>query len=114
LIALDGRAAAQAAVSARPGRPATTVVYDSDDLRLIVFRIGPGEAVAPHKSASTVQLSILEGRGLVSGERNRIVQEHSCTAGDVVVFAPNELHGMRAIDDTLLILATIAPRPGTR
>jgi quercetin dioxygenase-like cupin family protein len=40
--------------------------------------------------------------------------ERACAAGDVVVFAPDELHGMRAADAELLLLATIAPRPGAR
>jgi hypothetical protein len=31
-----------------------------------------------------------------------------------VVYAPNEIHGMRAADEPLVLLATIAPRPGDR
>jgi hypothetical protein len=30
----------------------------------------------------------------------------------MVTYSPNELHGMRAGDEELLLLATIAPRPG--
>jgi hypothetical protein len=32
----------------------------------------------------------------------------------VVVYAPRERHGMRAGEETLLLLATITPRPGSR
>ena len=35
-------------------------------------------------------------------------------ASDVVVRAPDELHGMRAPDAELLLPATITPRPGAR
>ena len=39
-------------------------------------------------------------------------RERRCDAGDVVVYAPGELHGMRAERGELLLLATITPRPG--
>jgi hypothetical protein len=32
----------------------------------------------------------------------------------MVVYAPGELHGMRATHGPLTLLATIAPRPGER
>jgi quercetin dioxygenase-like cupin family protein len=51
---------------------------------------------------------VLEGRGILSGES----EEQPCGVGDVVVYAPRELHGMRAVDGQLLLLATITPRPG--
>ena len=33
--------------------------------------------------------------------------------GDVVVYAPRELHGMRALDERFVVMATITPRPGS-
>ena len=110
MIALDPRAAARAAVAATPGRPATAVLLDTPDVRLVVFRIAPGQAVPPHRSPSTVTLTVLEGSGTISGAG----VERSCSAGDVVSYAPEELHGMRATAEELLLLATIAPRPGER
>ena len=111
MIALDPRAAARAAVSTNPARPATAIVHDSPDARLVVFRLAPGQVVAPHRSGSTVLLEVLDGAGTLSGEGD----ERACRAGDAVLYAPNELHGMRAGDgDELLLLATITPRPGTR
>ena len=55
-------------------------------------------------------LTVLEGEGWVSGEAG----ERACTAGDVVCYEPNELHGMRAGDEALHLLASITPRPGER
>jgi quercetin dioxygenase-like cupin family protein len=107
---LDPRAAARAAASANPTRPATAVIHDTDDARLVVFRLAAGQEVAPHTSASSVLLTVLEGSGTLSGAD----AERVCRAGDVVAYAPGELHGMRATDGELLLLATIAPRPGTR
>jgi quercetin dioxygenase-like cupin family protein len=114
MLVIDPRRAARDAVAANPTRPATAVVHDSDDARLIVFRIAPGQSVAPHRSVSTVQLTVLGGSGVLTGEHEGAAAEHPCAAGDVVVYAPNELHGMRAGDETLTLLATITPRPATR
>ena len=110
MIALDPRAAARAAISAQPERPATAILSDTPDARLVVFRLAPGQMVAPHRSTSSVLLTVLEGTGMLSGENG----ERACVAGDVVTYAPSELHGMRAGRAELLLLATITPRPGGR
>jgi quercetin dioxygenase-like cupin family protein len=108
---LDATAAARTAVAANPTRPATAVIHDSDDVRLVVFRLAPGQQVPPHQSASTVILRVLDGSGILSGGEGA---EQHCKPGDTVAYEPNELHGMRADSEELLLLATIAPRPGSR
>lgn len=108
---VDPTAAARAAVAPNPTRPATAVIHDSEDVRLVVFRLAPGQVVPPHQSASTVILRVLEGSGILSGPDGA---EHNCAAGDTMVYQPSELHGMRAEGEQLLLLATIAPRPGSR
>lgn len=108
--AIDPIDAARTAVSAHPNRPATAVIHDSDDVRLVVFRLAPGQQVPPHTSHSTVMLNVLEGSGILSGGSGEI----ECSKGDLVTYEPNELHGMRANDEELLLLATISPRPGNR
>jgi quercetin dioxygenase-like cupin family protein len=110
MMPLFAEAAARAAVAAHPDRPATAILHDSPDARLVVFRLAPGQFVAPHRSTSTVILLVLRGGGQLSGES----AEQAVATGDIVVYQPNELHGMRANDEELLLLATIAPRPGTR
>jgi quercetin dioxygenase-like cupin family protein len=110
VISYDPRAIAANATAARPGRPATAIVHDSDDARLVVFRLGPGEEVAPHTSPSTVILTALDGHGTFIGPEH----ERSVQPGTVVAYEPNELHGMRATDGQFIVLATIAPRPGSR
>jgi quercetin dioxygenase-like cupin family protein len=107
---LDVRRAAREAVAANPTRPATAVMHDSADARLIVFRLSPGQSVAPHRNASSVTLTVISGSGLTSGAD----EERPVVAGDVVTYDPNELHGMRAVDEELVLLATITPRPGSR
>jgi quercetin dioxygenase-like cupin family protein len=107
---LDAVASARSAVAANAGRPATAVVHDSVDARLVVFRLEPGQQVPPHSSVSTVMLQVLEGSGILSGGDNEMM----CTKGDIVVYAPGEQHGMKADVEELLLLATITPRPGSR
>ena len=111
MIALDPRQAARAAVAANPSRPATAVIHDVPDVRLVVFRLAPGQEVPPHTNPSTVMLTVLSGAGTLSGADG----DRRCQAGDMVAYVPGELHGMRATEgEELLLMATITPRPGER
>ncbi len=110
MIDFDPMAAAYAAVAASPDRPAIAVIHDTDDVRLVVFRLERGQTVPPHRSMSSVMLTVLEGSGILSGES----AERQCNKGEVVIYDRNELHGMRAESGRLLLLATITPRPGSR
>jgi quercetin dioxygenase-like cupin family protein len=111
MIALDPLRAARDAVAASPTRPATAVIHDGEDARLVVFRLAPGQEVPPHTSPSTVTLTVLAGAGTLAGaDASRV-----CRTGDMVTYAPNELHAMRATEgEELLLLAAITPRPGAR
>jgi quercetin dioxygenase-like cupin family protein len=108
------REAARNAVSANPSRPGTAILHDTADVRQVVFRIEAGQSVPPHRSVSTVLLTVLEGAGVLSGEDGDAPVDRHCVAGDIVAYDPNELHGMRAEGEQLLLLATITPRPGVR
>jgi quercetin dioxygenase-like cupin family protein len=110
MIRYDPRELARTAVAAHPARPAMTLALDTADARLIVFRIAPGQAVPPHASSSTVILTVVSGTGTVSGAEGDL----EVAEGDVVAFGPREPHGMRATTTELVLLATIAPRPGER
>lgn len=101
---------ASLAANPSPGRPATTIVNDSPDARLVLFRLDPGQTIPAHSNPSTVLMTIVSGGGIVSSPAG----DHVVRAGDLVVYEPNELHGMRAESEQLVILATIAPRPGSR
>ena len=101
---------AKQAVAAHPGRPATAIIHDAPDARLVVFRIAAGQAVPVHTTASTVVLHILSGTGLVNGAQG----ERPVSAGAIVTYEPREPHGMRATTGELVLLAVIAPRPASR
>ncbi|HEY0969404.1 MAG TPA: cupin domain-containing protein [Gemmatimonadales bacterium] len=107
---LDPVAAARSAIAPNPSRPASALVHDSPDARLVVFRIAPGQEVPPHTSPSTVMLTVLAGRGTLSGADGA----RECGPGEMVTYEPEEIHAMRADTEELLLLATITPRPGER
>ena len=106
----DARRAAVDAKVSNSTRPATAIVHDTPDARLVVFRIAPGQTVSPHRNGSTVILTVLSGHGIVSGGDSRRV----VSTGEVVAYEPNELHGMSAVDAEFVLLATITPRPSAR
>ena len=104
---LDPRLAAAQAVARHPDRPAMAILLDTADARIIVFRIEPGQQVAPHTSTSSVILTVVEGTGIISGPD----AEERCGPGTVIAYAPEELHGMRALEERFIVMAVIAPRP---
>jgi quercetin dioxygenase-like cupin family protein len=101
---------AAAAISANATRPATALVHDSADARVVMFRIEPGQQVAEHTSTSTVLLVVISGSGVVSGATGN----SHVRAGDIVAYAAGEPHGMQASDELFVLAAVIAPRPGVR
>ena len=111
---LNALEAARNAVDTGRNRPATAVIHDTDDVRLVVFRIKPGQAVPPHRSPSSVLLTVLEGSGTLSSESDGETLERAFKEGESAAYEPNELHGMRADTSEMLLLATITPRPGAR
>jgi quercetin dioxygenase-like cupin family protein len=106
----DTRTAAASAVSSRPDRPATTLLHDCPDARVLLFRLEPGQDVPVHTNASSVLLEVVSGTGTVVGGAG----ERRVGPGDIAVYEPHEPHGMRAGGEQLVIVAIIAPRPGSR
>lgn len=106
----DARVTAAQAVANHPDRPATALLHDSADARVVMFRIEPGQEVPVHTSTSTVLLVIVAGTGTVAGGDG----DRRVGPGDIVAYDPQEPHGMRADGEQLVIAAIIAPRPGSR
>ncbi|HEX7019454.1 MAG TPA: cupin domain-containing protein [Gemmatimonadaceae bacterium] len=107
---LDPIQAAREAVSANPVRPATAIIHDSADARCVVFRLEPGQQVAPHTSPSSVLLLAVEGSGVVTTAEG----DSPLAVGEAALYEPRELHGMRAVAERFVLLAVITPQPGSR
>ena len=91
------------AVAAMPTRPATAAIYDAPAVRLVVFRIEPGQEVAPHTNNGTVILTVLSGTGSIMGG----TEWRELGPGSVVSYAPDEPHAMKAGADRFCLMATI-------
>lgn len=92
----------------RAERPATQLIHDEPNARVVCFNVQPGQAVPPHTSDSTVVVQVLEGDGIFRGEGG----EARLTQGQAAVYAPGELHSMEPAGEAALrFLAIITPRP---
>lgn len=92
----------------RAERPATHLLHDEPNLRVVAFRLLEGQEVPAHRSESSVMLTVTEGEGLFRGDEGEVLL---CT-GEAVVYAPGEMHSIAARGGPLRFLAIIAPRPG--
>lgn len=92
----------------RPDRPASAVIHDEPNARVVAFRLLPGQRVPEHTSDSTVVVHVVSGSGVFEGADASV----TLSAGEAAVYAPGELHAMAAGDEPLQFLAVITPRPG--
>jgi quercetin dioxygenase-like cupin family protein len=93
---------------ARSERPATQILHDDTNARVIAFHLMPGQKVPPHHSSSTVMVHVLEGIGVFHGADTSA----TLSAGGMAVFEPGETHAIDAVDSSLRFVAIITPRPG--
>lgn len=93
---------------AREDRPATRLLHDEPNARVVAFHLQPGQVVPAHRSPSTVLLQVIAGEGTFRGADG----EARLGAGETVVFAPDEEHAIEADGVPLHFLAFITPRPG--
>ncbi|MFZ5814858.1 MAG: cupin domain-containing protein [Bacillota bacterium] len=90
-----------------PERIVTEIVHSCQDLRVMVINLSPGQVLPPHTSSSSVSLQVLAGRAeLVSG-----CDWVPAGPGTIRFYPPQEPHGVRALEEPVTVLATLAPRP---
>ncbi len=90
-----------------PERMTTEVLHSCQDMRVLLIHLAPGESLPPQASSSSVSIQIVEGRGeILSGEEWVPV-----AAGVIRFFPPQEPHGVRAVEEPVTVMATLAPRP---
>lgn len=92
---------------ANADRPATRLLHDEPNVRLVAFHLQPGQVVKEHFSPSSVLLQVIEGEGLFTGDGG----DARLAAGEAVMYAPGEMHGIRAESEALRFVAVIAPGP---
>lgn len=84
---------------------AKKLLHDSDQARFVLFCMDPGQEIEPHTSSSSVTIIVIEGSGKWLGDK-----EIDFKKGDICFYEPEEPHGFRAEERTVL-LAVIAPAP---
>lgn len=91
----------------RADRPSSALLHDEPNVRIVAFRLQPGQTVPPHTSSSTVMVVVTEGSGTFHGDTGEALLK----VGESAVYVPNELHSISAGSEPLRFLAVIAPRP---
>jgi quercetin dioxygenase-like cupin family protein len=94
--------------AARADRPASALLHDEPNGRVVAFHLLPGQRVPPHHSTSTVIVQVVAGSGRFHGAETDAV----LSAGECAVFSPGETHAIDAGDESLHFHVFITPRPG--
>lgn len=94
-------------LASNPDRPATRLLHDEANVRLVAFHLRPGQIVKEHFSPSSVMLQVIEGEGVFTGDDG----DARLAAGEAVMYAPGEVHAIRAEGEALRFVAVIAPGP---
>lgn len=92
----------------RADRPATQLLHDEANARVVAFHLQAGQSVPEHRSVATVILQVVSGTGTFRGNDF----EAQLGPGETAVFEPNEEHAIEADQGPLHFLALLAPRPG--
>lgn len=100
-------------IDVRPLGPALAgarshALFKSNDLEVIRLVLRTGQGLPPHGVSGEITLQCLEGR--VSFSCAAGLRE--LAAGELVHATRNELHGLRALEDSSLLL-TIVLQPGS-
>lgn len=93
----------------RAERPASMILHDEPNVRVVAFRLEPGQEIKPHRSTSTVLVQVVEGAGTFTGEDDSAL----LAPGEGAVYEPGELHSIRADVVPLRFLAFLTPSPAS-
>ncbi len=88
--------------------PVRELVYEDANAKVIRFHLKEGQEIKPHRSPSSVFISVLAGKlsfYLGSEEKEEVLEK-----GATVFYEPEELHGFRALENSV-VQAVITPNP---
>ena len=88
-------------------RTGPRVLFSTPEVRAVVIDLGPGEELSDHRVGERAVVQVVLG----SIELKTEGAEAICAAGVLVVLEPGERHGIRALEQSRLLL-TLAPWPG--
>ena len=79
-------------------------LVDENNLQITNLQIKSGEEIPSHKSDKSVIVVIYKGKVDFSGENNKEI----IIPGDIIVMNPNEIHSLKAIEDSDLMVIKAA------
>ncbi len=86
--------------------PRKELIFDSENMRVVLLNLEKGQEIPPHTSPSEVLMLLMVGKGkFVVGDRVEEVGK-----GAMVVCKRNESHGIQA-EERMTVLAVISPSP---
>lgn len=87
-------------------KPGTKLLYNSDNVRLVLFSLEPGQKVEPHTVQPQVSMLVISGKGkMIIGDNKFEVKQ-----GFLGVCESMESHGFEA-EEKMIVLASITPSP---
>lgn len=89
------------------GKREPRVLFSGPACRAVLIDLGEGEELGDHSVREHAVLHVVSGRVLVRTSS----QDADCDAGALVAFAPGEVHSVRALEGSRLLLL-LAPWPG--
>lgn len=79
-------------------------LVDENNLQITHLQIKSGEEIPSHKSDKSVIVVIYKGKVDFSGENNKEI----IIPGDIIVMNPSEIHSLKAIEDSDLMVIKAA------
>ncbi len=94
----------------RADRPASALLHDEDNVRVVAFSLLPRQVVPAHSSHSSVLVHVLRGSGRFLGAAGT-AGALALEPGQSAVYEAEERHSIEAGEAGLEFLAVIAPAP---
>jgi quercetin dioxygenase-like cupin family protein len=93
-------------------RPSAKPLYVDEYGRILLFTLQSGQAISEHSAPhSPFYAVVVKGTGAFAGEDG---QEQSFGPNSLLVFAPGEVHSVRALDEELIFVGFLHGAPGVR
>lgn len=93
-------------------RPNAKPVYVDEYGRVLLFALRPGQVIREHSAPhSPFYALVLQGTGAFAGEDG---QEQQFGPDSLLIFAPNEAHSVRALDEDLVFVGFLHGAPAVR
>ncbi len=81
-------------------------LFDSPEAKYVLFCFRGGQTLAEHKTSSSIAVQFFSGKARFSIGN----QIHMAEAGSIFWLEPDLMHGIEALEDTVVLL-TLTPSP---